>query len=222
MWSSITIPTNSGPFKIWGDTYRDELIIEPYEKLVLKFLQKRSRNVNRAVNAALEVFQKQNKSGKVCVLNAKQGQIPFLLLKNFDPSRIKAIELSARNCEMIKSVSRLMGFNYESWLSTEIGEIDKGTSLLIDMNWWKTTRKIQNEVVTLISKCANLQVIAIVTHDMKSDQAIFARKLGFNWLSYQEPTFDGLTFMILEKGRPVDSARTLFKRILTRLDNLWK
>ena len=201
-WTSVTIGTDYGPFKVWGDTHKDELILENCEKLVLKHAQRRSTTLSQNANTLREVYKTEIENKGMTVANSKQGQLILGTIKHFGQGQVNGFEYVEQNRSAAISLGQLFGLSLDEIVFPDPISLPKLNGVIVDFNWWKTKRDLQDALIKRIKvESENVSVIVILSFDVKSDIRLFKKELNFDTIKLNEPSVDDLRLLSFEKTK---------------------
>jgi len=213
-WSSINLGTDEGPFKIWGDTDKDELIIDVSEKLVLKHAQRRSKVLSQNFAVIRETYKTEIERSGITIANLKQGQLVIGAIKHFGQGKVNGFEYSEQNRHFANLVGQLFGYRLDDLIFPNPISIPRVNGVVLDLNWWKTKRELQDGFIERIR--ANIEavtVIIILSFDVRSDIRLFNKQLHFNTVKLNESSVDSLTLISFEKSnRSILAGLSFFRK----------
>ncbi len=195
-WASFNIGTEEGPFKIWGDTSRDALIVDDNEKLVLKHFHRRTAIITENVLGIRDEYGQDIEQFGITVANFKQGQILIRFIKLFDKKSVNGFEIVARNRERAMVVASLFGLRLEGAIHQDLASLHRLNGVVVDFNWWMTKRENQDALISrLKDDVERLKVVIILSCDPRSDRLIFKKQLGLGQGGLKLDSVDGLTVL---------------------------
>jgi hypothetical protein len=110
-WEYVyNIETKVGPLKIWGDIYRDQLILEEEQILLLSEFQKRSLEYVSALTGIMDFVGDKLTLSSYTVGNCKEGFLVFEIKKILDVD-VNGFDLNLTRIERAEQLKKLYNLN---------------------------------------------------------------------------------------------------------------
>lgn len=179
-WSHVyNIDTTYGPVKIWGDIYRDELIVNDYETISLDRLQKSSIQQTQSIKKIAEICSGTIHENEITIANCQEGFLAFELMKinNF---KINAWDFDLEKINNAKLLGTL-GKNgkVDFYTVSAQNKTFEFRKVVIDFEQYKFKEEVRLEILSEIKKQS--AYLFMLSENVKSDTRIL-NKIGFEYI----------------------------------------
>lgn len=178
-WNYVfDIETENGPFKIWGDIYKDQLIINDYQKLPLANLLKYSSDLHDFIREFTLKINEVAAINKIVVVNAGEGSAPFAVKKV-----VSGQVIGFENDPFKLNNARILNSLLDSTSKVELQNLDLAdlefpeSTVIIDLEQYTFKENVRKDLLLEINKTTKF--LLLVSENTTSDFRLL-KKVGFS------------------------------------------